>query len=231
MQLRKMILAVSAFALTSVASAATNLIVNGSFEDLSAADGIQQLAGGNWSVYSSLPGWTTVLGDGIEVRNAVAGTAQNGNHFVELDSHYFANVGFVGANQSNSAMSQSVATTSGMSYTLSFWYSARPNTASMGADTNDINVFWNGHLLSLLHPATGNSTSNHQWVQYSFNVTGTGSDVLKFAATGTQETYGGSLDNVSLIAIPVPEPETYALMLAGLGLVGTLARRRNKASA
>jgi hypothetical protein len=29
------------------------------------------------------------------------------------------------------------------------------------------------------------------------------------------------------VAVPVPEPETYALMLAGLGLVGFAARRRN----
>lgn len=227
MQLRKTILAVSALALSAMAHAApTNLIVNGSFEDLSSQSGVQQLNNGQWSVYSSLPGWTTVWGDGIEVRNNVAGTAQDGKHFVELDSHYFANVGFVGAKQSNSAMSQSVATTSGMSYTLSFWYSARPNTSGMGADTNDINVFWNGQLLSLLHPAAVNSTSSHQWAKYSFNVTGTGVDIVKFAATGAQETYGGSLDNVSLIAIPVPEPESYALMLAGLGLIGFSARRR-----
>ncbi|RPI47354.1 MAG: PEP-CTERM sorting domain-containing protein [Betaproteobacteria bacterium] len=28
---------------------------------------------------------------------------------------------------------------------------------------------------------------------------------------------------------PVPEPETYALMLAGLGMVGWMSRRRRKA--
>jgi hypothetical protein len=27
---------------------------------------------------------------------------------------------------------------------------------------------------------------------------------------------------------PVPEPETYAILLAGLGVIGVVARRRNK---
>ena len=31
---------------------------------------------------------------------------------------------------------------------------------------------------------------------------------------------------VSLVAMPVPEPETYAMMLAGLGLLGWLSKRR-----
>lgn len=43
--------------------------------------------------------------------------------------------------------------------------------------------------------------------------------------TGSTASYGGNV-----VAIPVPEPETYAMMLAGLGAIGFLvARRRNRA--
>jgi len=34
---------------------------------------------------------------------------------------------------------------------------------------------------------------------------------------------------IEMVAAPIPEPETYALMLAGLGLVGFMARRRKQA--
>jgi len=59
-----------------------------------------------------------------------------------------------------------------------------------------------------------------------------------WALSSVGDTYGSyaSLSNAahignpgSFIFAPVPEPETYALMLAGLGLVGTLARRRRTA--
>ncbi|MDR1854328.1 MAG: FxDxF family PEP-CTERM protein [Azoarcus sp.] len=31
---------------------------------------------------------------------------------------------------------------------------------------------------------------------------------------------------MTITAVPVPEPETYAMLLAGLGIVGMVARRR-----
>ena len=36
---------------------------------------------------------------------------------------------------------------------------------------------------------------------------------------------GVVVDNLT-VAMPVPEPETYAMLLAGLGLIGMAARRR-----
>ena len=49
---------------------------------------------------------------------------------------------------------------------------------------------------------------------------------------GTTNSYSGSISitNGSPIAPPVPEPETYAMMLAGLGLLGFAARRKAKAN-
>jgi hypothetical protein len=62
----------------------------------------------------------------------------------------------------------------------------------------------------------------------------TGAYKLKFTGTWEGEdkmrdVTGGSVKLVSIS--PVPEPESYAMFLAGLGLVGTIALRRRKASA
>ena len=48
--------------------------------------------------------------------------------------------------------------------------------------------------------------------------------------TGSRSASANSSYTGSLTVTAVPEPESYALMLAGLGLIGTIALRRSKAS-
>jgi hypothetical protein len=188
-------------------AAPVNLLTNGSFEDVGMAAGIQTQAVNTWNIYSQLPGWTGV-GAGIEVRNNVAGTAQDGANFVELDT------------TRNSVALQSVTTAAGAWYDLVFWYAARPNTGNRPSDTNMISVLWNGSALQTLNAVSSNQ---HQWLKYSFRVLGTGNDAVEFRAAGTSDSYGGSLDNVSLT---VPEPGSLALAVGALAAVAGLRRRR-----
>ena len=44
--------------------------------------------------------------------------------------------------------------------------------------------------------------------------------------SGTFTVKGAILTPLDAVAAPVPEPETYAMMLAGLGAIGFMARRR-----
>jgi hypothetical protein len=202
--MRKLLLAALLTSPLLVSAAPVNLLLNGSFED--DAQGT-----GSWSIYSNLTGWSGGA-SGIELRDNVAGTAQDGSNYVELDT------------RSNSWLSQSFATVANAAYTLSFYYSNRTNTA----------VATNGISFGLGAGAVGaptlafNSSSDNQWhlVNYDFIATGA-STTLTFAALGTSDSYGSSLDNVKVTAA-IPEPQTYALMLAGIGAVWFMTRRRNR---
>jgi len=83
---------------------------------------------------------------------------------------------------------------------------------------------------SLVLPATGFTTDNPGPLGRSFST-----EFFRAIPQGALVSLrfqgslpGMNIDNVSITA--VPEPGTYALMLAGLGLVGFLARRRRTAS-
>ncbi len=198
----KKLIAIAALLAVTAGAQAQNIVVDGGFES-------QSQAAGTWNVYNSLSGWTTVAGSGVEVRNQVAGSAFEGNNYIELDSY------------NNSAIAQTLATTAGGAYTLSFEYSAR---GGVSLASNPVQVFWNGTLLDTVS-RDGSNQNGNVWYRYSYAVQALGKDVLKFAASGTNDGYGGSLDAVTVSA--VPEPATYAFMAAGLVLVGFLRRRRS----
>lgn len=188
--------------LAGFAATDDNLLTNGSFEST-------LLRNGSWSNFTSIEGWT-VGRKGLEVRNNVSGSALDGHNFVELDT------------TGNSSISQSFATVAGYTYELSFSYANRSD--NKGAASNGI--AWSVGSLS----GTVGQNTTTGWTTYTTSFVGTGTPMtLTFAALGRSDSYGTSLDNVSLSVLStVPEPQGYALMLAGLGTIGLLSRRRRR---
>jgi len=216
----KNIIAGAALCSVIPAFAATNLVTDGSFESAGVAAGTYADFTG-----TDLAGWVALPGSSIEVRNGLVGTAQDGVDFVELDSTH------------NSSMQTSFDTVLGQTYTLSFWYSGRPkspfNTLNGGgivpASSNGLSVTFGGTTVDLKSPT--DTKADNQWKEYTTTFTGTGQAMsLMFSAIGKDDSFGSSLDNVSVTtaAAAVPEPATMALMGAGLlGLFG-LGRCRNR---
>lgn len=202
MIVRKLICA-AALCCAGSAFATTELIVNGSFE-------ANPQASGTWKIYPNLTGWSGGQ-YGIELRDNNAGTAFDGRNFVELDTTH------------NSLMFQNIATKPGQAYTLSFAYSPR---AGVTTGSNGIEVLWNGKEVAT-ETGSGIHHTNNDWSVYSYTVLG-GSNAkskLEFRAVGVSDSYGGSLDAVSLTSA-VPEPDTYVMLLVGAGLIGFAARRK-----
>ena len=71
----------------------------------------------------------------------------------------------------------------------------------------------------------GSPTSFYTLAQSVFGNT---QSTIAMTSTGFTVSQGGGA--VNFVAAPIPEPETYALLLAGLGAVGFMARRRKTAN-
>ena len=192
-----------ACALSVPAQAAPNLILNGGFETpLVGTPGVEG-PGYNHRLGTTLTDWTYAGGH--------AGS-------VQFDTSYAPGRATVGADAQSvqiefpgDSISQSFTTVSGQGYLLTFLLSgygaANPSTVS-------VNVGPANGTFSGVYPSYVTET-----LPFVANATTT---TLTFTSTGGGSTYP-HLDNVSVTA--VPEPETYALLLAGLSVIGMSARR------
>lgn len=123
--------------------------------------------------------------------------------------------------------SQTVSLLAGTEYVLSFWAAA--------ASLEDVAFFEvtgldSGGSFSIgsgfLEPTA--SMLELGWTQFTYNFVATGGATdISFVNTAGAPM---ALDNVSLTTA-VPEPESYAMLLAGLGAVGFISRRRKQQQA
>jgi choice-of-anchor C domain-containing protein len=161
-------------------SARANLLVNGSFE-------LPVLSVPNTTYPSgsgALTGWSISGTSGID-HVGTLWQAADGSQSISLNW------------TSPSTIAQTVTTVNGQSYRISFSLAA--DNPAENATVRTVDVFWGVQLLgSLSFDPAGKTSSSMGWVGYSFDVQGTGSDILKFVST-TPSAWGPALDNVEVL--------------------------------
>jgi hypothetical protein len=218
------LLALAATPFASYASV-TDFVTNNSFEDV-------QISGGKSFDPADVPGWTKVgePGDallweiGYRDLNGEVTTAGHGNQFVTLGCGFTST-----PTCGTTSWSQEVALAAGL-YLLEFKIAAEFGPGSYGGlvHTQAMTVnFSGGSAGGAVVIADGSNPGNYwrDWEQEVVPFIADGSPVtLTFSTTNLQFDIG--IDDVHIFPTVIPEPETYALMLAGLGLLGFTARRR-----
>ena len=194
-----------AMALLATSASASNLVLNGGFTTGDFT---------NWSFGS----W------GVGTFPADPGTPPSGTTFA-------ASTGCVGAPcndpVSGAFISQTLATVASQAYTLTFFYDAGSNSGAEEDGTTELDVLWNGSLVSggQIIDATANT-----WEQYTFTgLTASGSStVLEF--TGRQDPATLYLTDISVTASSTtPEPASLTLIGGGLlCMIGAILRRQRK---
>lgn len=68
--------------------------------------------------------------------------------------------------------------------------------------------------------------SDHEAGSFTFSLTNSGTDVGRYSASVIASATGGFRPLIAGAVAPIPEPSTYAMLAAGLGVVGFVSRRR-----
>ena len=179
---------------------AQNLITAGDFE-------LATVATDSFETYSNLGGWAATQwgSDSSSGTHKIVDVA--GNQFMQFGG-------------GDSAYTSFGVGTSG-DYMLSFDY-----------DGSGFWALYNQDLSSYVSPGPLVQINGQGTESTLLTLSGSTSYKLFFGSVGAGlpgMTTGMQLDNVSVMAVtPVPEPESYAMLVAGLGVLGFMSRRRQQ---
>lgn len=207
--------------------ASAQIVSNGGFETFTGAfgaDGGAQLT----SASTTLTGWTIVGGEIAVLHNPNIYnlTASSGNNFLDLTG--YSNTGFPkGVSQMLTGL------VAGQTYAFSMDLGIRNGACVSGGDNCHGPVTATASIGTTSQTFTeASSVAGNVWGTFGFNFVATGSS-MPLTINGISVPAGNEflgLDNVSVTGTvaAVPEPETYALLLAGLATLGSFARRRSR---
>lgn len=224
--LLKSALLASSLLAAAVPAHAANLLVNGSFEAGPA------LNFGTYGRGQAPTGWSNV--SGFEMPDILSnGYVQVGAGFAQLlgaqDGSRYLDMN--GASPTGAIFQDISGLTAGSTVTLSFWSSrwaqnSAGNLSALLADASNASVL---NQLVLNYDYLPGATSS-SWVLSTLSAIVPNSGSVRVRFDGNSGSYARGapgLDNVSLTAeSAVPEPATWAMMIAGFGLVGSAMRRR-----
>ncbi len=138
--------------------------------------------------------------------NAVGGAGQ----WTELDSDWVGPSGSLNGEPGAVSLSQTVLTEIGETYTFSFDFSPRPNTA---AGQNEVEVLVNNVGIGSVGPTAG--ASNTAWTSHEFSFVADSilSTVTVRDAGTPNDSLGAFVDNASLMCTPPEEPKFASVTL------------------
>lgn len=203
---------------------AANLLVNGDFESPIVGRGTFTPYGsggsiGGWNVSGPSNGILHIETSYVE--SGIAFPAQAGLQWVDLTG-----IGNLGP---TAGISQTVATTIGQRYSLSFWVGNADGTGnSFYTLPSTVNLSLNnGAFTSFTNSDTTPFTTNWKLFSTSFIASRNLTTIGFFNGTPLGDSAGG-IDSVNLSLSAIPEPVSWVLMIVGFGLIGMKMRFRRR---